>query len=229
LVSSYEIKENVQHLFANISHEEQIYRIVEMFIEIFPVNNAFLFRYSPFGYLGEGVLAIRGKQYEPIQEIREDLRSLPLILSTIRKKRAQFFSGKDIYLKHPIVKYKENINNQLIIPISSYNIVKGYIVSVEILDTESINENLLDCATLYGQLVGKIIESSIDSENLILSKRELEVMRRIAEGDSTKEMANSMNLSEFTVKQYVKSSLTKLGVQNRAHAIAELFRRGLLL
>lgn len=42
-------------------------------------------------------------------------------------------------------------------------------------------------------------------------------------------MADSMTISELTVKQYVKSAIKKLGAQNRAHAVAELFRKELLI
>ncbi|MFJ9500680.1 response regulator transcription factor [Brevibacillus centrosporus] len=60
----------------------------------------------------------------------------------------------------------------------------------------------------------------------VLSKRDLEVMRRIAWGENTMEMADSMSISEFTVKQYIKSAIKKLGAQNRSHAIGEMYRRG---
>ena len=53
-------------------------------------------------------------------------------------------------------------------------------------------------------------------------------MKRIAWGDSTKEMAYSLGISEFTIKQYVKFAIKKLGAQNRAQAVAELFRKGIL-
>ncbi|GED29970.1 hypothetical protein BCE02nite_11110 [Brevibacillus centrosporus] len=51
-------------------------------------------------------------------------------------------------------------------------------------------------------------------------------MRRIAWGENTMEMADSMSISEFTVKQYIKSAIKKLGAQNRSHAIGEMYRRG---
>ena len=53
-------------------------------------------------------------------------------------------------------------------------------------------------------------------------------MKRIAWGESIKEMAESMQLSEFTVKQYVKSAFTKLGVENRPHAVGKLLRKGII-
>ncbi|WP_410718707.1 response regulator transcription factor [Brevibacillus sp. SIMBA_040] len=73
------------------------------------------------------------------------------------------------------------------------------------------------------------MHGSIGAEDTpLLSKRELEVMRKIAWGESTKEMADSMEIREVTVKQYVKTAIKKLGAQNRSHAVGELFRRGFI-
>jgi DNA-binding CsgD family transcriptional regulator len=58
--------------------------------------------------------------------------------------------------------------------------------------------------------------------------RRLEVMQRISRGESTKEMADYMYISELTVNQYVKSAVKKLNAKNRAHAVAELMRKGII-
>ncbi|WP_353051299.1 response regulator transcription factor [Fictibacillus enclensis] len=56
----------------------------------------------------------------------------------------------------------------------------------------------------------------------------MEVMKRISWGESTKEMANSMEISELTVKQYVKTAIKKLGAHNRSHAVVELVPKGII-
>jgi DNA-binding CsgD family transcriptional regulator len=43
-----------------------------------------------------------------------------------------------------------------------------------------------------------------------------------------KEMAATMEISELTVKQYVKSAIKKLGAHNRSHAVGELLRKGII-
>ena len=53
-------------------------------------------------------------------------------------------------------------------------------------------------------------------------------MKPIAWGESSKEMADSMNISELTVKKYVKSAIKKLGANNRSHAVGELIRKGII-
>ncbi|QPQ29783.1 helix-turn-helix transcriptional regulator [Lysinibacillus sp. JNUCC 51] len=49
-------------------------------------------------------------------------------------------------------------------------------------------------------------------------------MMQVDNGDSTKEIANIMYLSELTINQYVKSEIKKLTAKNRSHAINLLYR-----
>lgn len=53
-----------------------------------------------------------------------------------------------------------------------------------------------------------------------LTEREREVLRRIAAGESTKQMARSMMVAASTVRTYAQNVLTKLGVHSRLEAAA---------
>ena len=61
-----------------------------------------------------------------------------------------------------------------------------------------------------------------------LSDREREVLRLVAEGLPTKQIALSLSISERTVKFHVNSIFHKLGADNRAQAVALAAQRGLL-
>jgi DNA-binding NarL/FixJ family response regulator len=61
-----------------------------------------------------------------------------------------------------------------------------------------------------------------------LSGRERTVLREIAAGRSTKQIAHALGITERTVKFHVSSIMNKLGADNRAQAVAEAARRGLL-
>jgi two-component system NarL family response regulator len=61
-----------------------------------------------------------------------------------------------------------------------------------------------------------------------LTEREHEVLRRMARGESNKEIGNSLSISEGTVKTHVKSILSKLGVAGRTEAVAKAAQRGLV-
>jgi DNA-binding NarL/FixJ family response regulator len=61
-----------------------------------------------------------------------------------------------------------------------------------------------------------------------LSEREREVLRLVADGLPTKQIATSLSISERTVKFHVNSIFRKLGADNRAQAVALAAQRGLL-
>ncbi len=61
-----------------------------------------------------------------------------------------------------------------------------------------------------------------------LSARELEILHLIAEGATNREAAARLFISEATVKSHVLHIYAKLGVNDRAAAVAVAFRRGLL-
>ncbi len=61
-----------------------------------------------------------------------------------------------------------------------------------------------------------------------LTVTELQILSHIAAGDTTKEIAQKLHWSEATVNRRVQEILIKLGVSNRAHAVAEAIRRGLI-
>jgi len=61
-----------------------------------------------------------------------------------------------------------------------------------------------------------------------LSQRELEVLRLISQGSSNRETATKLFISEATVKTHLLHVYAKLGVRDRAAAVATAFERGLL-
>jgi two-component system nitrate/nitrite response regulator NarL len=62
----------------------------------------------------------------------------------------------------------------------------------------------------------------------VLSEREAEVLTLIADGLSVPEIAERLMISTATVKTHVKNLFEKLGVHERAAAVAEAMRRGLV-
>lgn len=62
----------------------------------------------------------------------------------------------------------------------------------------------------------------------ILSERELQVVRLVAEALENKQIASELDISVATVKKHVQSIMNKLGAKNRAGIVAEAFRAGLL-
>lgn len=61
-----------------------------------------------------------------------------------------------------------------------------------------------------------------------LSSRQREVLQLVAEGQTNRQIAITLNLTERTVKFHVTTIMNKLGADNRAHAVALAVERGLL-
>src|SRR5208283_1648626 len=61
-----------------------------------------------------------------------------------------------------------------------------------------------------------------------LSEREIEVLRLIAAGNANKEIAAQLDLAEDTVKRHVTNILSKLGANDRTHAVTIGLKRGII-
>jgi two-component system, NarL family, response regulator len=78
---------------------------------------------------------------------------------------------------------------------------------------------------LSPEVATEIAEHGTDD---VLTPREIDVLRLIAEGNANKEIAGKLSLTEETVKGYVKNILAKLGVNDRTHAVTIGLKRGII-
>lgn len=72
-------------------------------------------------------------------------------------------------------------------------------------------------------------QSELDPSGQILTPREIEVLRMIADGLGNKEIASKLSISDHTVKFHISSIFTKLGASNRAEAVTLGIRHGLIM
>jgi DNA-binding NarL/FixJ family response regulator len=97
-----------------------------------------------------------------------------------------------------------------------------------------LRKDLLD--TIRAVHAGKRIIPAVIAADLVehladdaLSEREIEVLRSVASGNSNKLVAEQLAVSEATVKGHMKSILSKLGAQDRTHAVTIALKRGFIL
>jgi DNA-binding NarL/FixJ family response regulator len=75
-----------------------------------------------------------------------------------------------------------------------------------------------------GRLMGQVRTPGAEA----LSSRELEVLRLVAAGETNREAARALFISEATIKTHLLHIYAKLEVRDRASAVAAAYRRGLL-
>lgn len=80
---------------------------------------------------------------------------------------------------------------------------------------------------LAGGLAGEI-RGRLKDDGPLLTERERQVLKLFAEGMSIPSVASKLFLAPSTVKSHAQRLYTKLGVSDRAAAVAEAMRRGLL-
>ena len=112
--------------------------------------------------------------------------------------------------------------------------VAGYLLKDS--DTEQITrgvhqvyEGLSPIApSLTRGLVTEFAKLSRSSRSSVLTPRQVDILKLIAEGESGKSIGEHLFLSTSTVKREVRHIFDKLGVNDRAHAVSEAMKRGLL-
>jgi len=80
-------------------------------------------------------------------------------------------------------------------------------------------------------LANAVLQQTRPMHDLVepLTARELEVMQLLASGQTNKEIANRMGVTEHTVKFHVNSILGKLGVATRTEAVVHAARLGIVM
>jgi len=82
---------------------------------------------------------------------------------------------------------------------------------------------------LQGDVVAPLISDvAAHATSASLSPREREVLQLIANGQGNKQVATELDISEATVKTYLRGIFERLGVSSRAEAVAVGLREGLI-
>jgi DNA-binding NarL/FixJ family response regulator len=75
------------------------------------------------------------------------------------------------------------------------------------------------------EVATQLAEHAADEQ---LTSREIEVLRLIAAGNANKLVASELSIMEETVKGHVKNILSKLGANDRTHAVTIAIKRGII-
>lgn len=92
-----------------------------------------------------------------------------------------------------------------------------------------VHEGLCPIApSLTRELVTKFVKLSRNDQSSLLTKRQAEILRLIAEGVSGKDIGSQLFISTSTVKREIRNIFDKLGVNDRAQAVSEAMKRRII-
>ncbi len=97
----------------------------------------------------------------------------------------------------------------------------------------AVRDDLLSAIRIVeagGRFVSPEIAETLSAHVLddLLSDREVEVLKRVAEGRSNKSVAQELDVCENTVKAHMKNITQKLSARDRTHAVMIALKRGFL-
>ena len=101
-------------------------------------------------------------------------------------------------------------------------VLKGHVLD-ELLDT--IRAVHAGKKRIPPDVAAELADHAIDDA---LTEREIDVLRLIAAGNGNKQIADELSISEATVKSRVTNILSKLGANDRAHAVTIGLKRGII-
>ena len=82
--------------------------------------------------------------------------------------------------------------------------------------------------SLSRERLNELTFSTDNRKKLYLTERELTILKSITEGVTTSEIADSLFLSQASVKRSISLIFEKLGAKNRSEAVSEAYKRNLI-
>ncbi len=134
---------------------------------------------------------------EVIELIQEDLPNLPILILTMHEEEQYIFRAIEAGAMGYIT--KKAVSDQLVTAIRKVHAGKRY-----------LPEDVAEIIAL------KIAKGKSTSPLDLLSTRELQVLKRIAQGQTNREIARDYNLSVKTIDTYRQRILKKLNLRNNA-------------
>ncbi len=112
--------------------------------------------------------------------------------------------------------------------------VAGAVLAVAVLGLSMLAGAVIRQGTLVREKPNRELRSPSEGPTVVwrnpdeLTPREIEVLSRIAAGDSNQEIADELHVSMATVKTHINHVFTKTGARDRAQAVVYAYDQGLV-
>jgi len=153
---------------------------------------------------------------EAIQALQTEMPQVNVLVLTVSDKEADLFAAVKFGARGYILKNTEP--DELINAI--LQIAQGGVIVSPLMATKLLTE--------FKDLSAGVEREFIQGTDADLSPREGEVLQLVAQGASNKKIADSLFISENTVKTHLRNIMEKLHLVNRSQAAAYAVQRGLV-
>jgi DNA-binding NarL/FixJ family response regulator len=152
---------------------------------------------------------------EAIQALQTELPESNVLILTVSETEEDLFASIKYGAKGYLLKNAEP--EELVQAI--YHVAKGESIILPLMATKLLTE-------FQSLASGK--KKKHDEDEAGLSSREREVLQLVAKGATNREIADSLYISENTVKTHLQNIMEKLHLANRSQAAAYAIEKGLL-
>ncbi|MEB2630253.1 LuxR C-terminal-related transcriptional regulator [Peribacillus frigoritolerans] len=194
--------------------------------DFFNFKRCVFYAYIPWSNQFHGTI---GSELPKVQSMRGQLSS---------KQSMVFNSKKPVFLKNPHNYIKEehihlfNLSSVIFVPIVHDQQVFGWLTFDQLGEEFDYSMDELTLLEQVGKRLGLYLSRKDDEvsigTDIQMTERESMILYLLAEGYNNKKMAELLQLSEHTVRDYVSSLMTKFKAKNRTQAVVYGFRLGLL-
>ena len=152
---------------------------------------------------------------EAIQALQAEMPQINILVLTVSEMETDLFAAVKFGATGYLLKKAEP--EELISAI--LHIARGEVIVSPLMATKLLTE--------FKDLTAGAEKESVEKADADLSPREGEVLQLVAQGSTNKEIADSLFISENTVKTHLKNIMEKLHLANRSQAAAYAVKRGL--
>ncbi|WP_347941976.1 LuxR C-terminal-related transcriptional regulator [Peribacillus simplex] len=221
-----QLLDQLDELLINSSGIKDFAHILKKCEEFFHYKRCVFYAYIPWSNQFYGTI---GLELPKVQSMRGQL-SL--------KQSFVFNSKKPVFLKNPNHYIKKehialfNLSSVIFVPIVHDQQVFGWLTFDQLGEEFDYSKDELTLLEQVGKRLGLYLsrkddEVSMDTD-LQLTERESMILNLLAEGYNNKKMAELLQLSEHTIRDYISSLMTKFKAKNRTQVVVYGFRFGLL-
>lgn len=153
---------------------------------------------------------------EATQALQSQMPEVKILVLTVSDAESDLFAAVKFGARGYLLKRAEP--EELVHAITS--VAQGGVMVSPLMATKLLAE--------FKELAAGVPKRPVEQEDAQLSPREGEVLQLVAKGATNKEIADSLFISENTVKTHLQNILDKLHLANRSQAAAYAVKKGLL-